>query len=299
MRRVFYIKKSLSGTIFDIFNGIFLTLFLFLMIYPFINLLALSLNDGMDAVKGGIYFWPRKFSLVSYEYMLNNPKLIRGTVVSILRVVVGTTTGVLCSALLGYIVTCSHFVGRRFMRILFIVTMYFGGGLIPYYLLILKLGLDNTFHVYWIPSIFNAYYMLLIASYIQNLPESLFESARIDGASELRIFLQICIPLSVPVLACIAVYIGVGQWNSWFDVSLFSKDGKWDNLQIILNRLLNQATGLQNIMDQQRLSQKMRNLSPVTVRAATTMIVTLPIIFIYPFFQRYFISGITIGAVKE
>ena len=115
---------------------------------------------------------------------------------------------------------------------------------------------------------------------------------------ELRTFIQIALPLSVPVLACIAVYIGVGQWNSWFDVSLYSKDGKWDNLQIILNRLLNQAAALENIMEQQRLYEEMRRITPQTVRAATTMIVTLPIIFIYPFFQKYFISGITLGAVK-
>ncbi|MFY9278598.1 MAG: carbohydrate ABC transporter permease [Caldicoprobacterales bacterium] len=298
MKQAFYIKRTIAGTIFDILNALFMTVFVFLMVYPFINLLALSFNDGVDAVKGGIYFWPRKFSLASYQYMLKNPKLIRGTFVSIMRVIVGTATGLLGSALLGYIVSCRHFYGRRFMRVLFIITMYFGGGLIPTYLLMLRLGLSNTFHVYWIPGIFSAYYMLLISSYIQNLPESLFESARIDGASELRTFIQIALPLSVPVLACIAVYIGVGQWNSWFDVSLYSKDGKWDNLQIILNRLLNQAAALENIMEQQRLYEEMRRITPQTVRAATTMIVTLPIIFIYPFFQKYFISGITLGAVK-
>lgn len=298
MKQAFYIKRTIAGTIFDILNALFMTVFVFLMVYPFINLLALSFNDGVDAVKGGIYFWPRKFSLASYQYMLKNPKLIRGTFVSIMRVIVGTATGLLGSALLGYIVSCRHFYGRRFMRVLFIITMYFGGGLISTYLLMLRLGLSNTFHVYWIPGIFSAYYMLLISSYIQNLPESLFESARIDGASELRTFIQIALPLSVPVLACIAVYIGVGQWNSWFDVSLYSKDGKWDNLQIILNRLLNQAAALENIMEQQRLYEEMRRITPQTVRAATTMIVTLPIIFIYPFFQKYFISGITLGAVK-
>ncbi|MFY9177576.1 MAG: carbohydrate ABC transporter permease [Caldicoprobacterales bacterium] len=298
MKQAFYIKRTIAGTIFDILNALFMIVFVFLMVYPFINLLALSFNDGVDAVKGGIYFWPRKFSLASYQYMLKNPKLIRGTFVSIMRVIVGTATGLLGSALLGYIVSCRHFYGRRFMRVLFIITMYFGGGLIPTYLLMLRLGLSNTFHVYWIPGIFSAYYMLLISSYIQNLPESLFESARIDGASELRTFIQIALPLSVPVLACIAVYIGVGQWNSWFDVSLYSKDGKWDNLQIILNRLLNQAAALENIMEQQRLYEEMRRITPQTVRAATTMIVTLPIIFIYPFFQKYFISGITLGAVK-
>ncbi|MBP8988735.1 MAG: carbohydrate ABC transporter permease [Clostridia bacterium] len=268
------------------------------MIYPFINILAISFNDGIDAARGGIYLWPRMFTTSNYEYVFSNRDLLRGTGVSVLRVVVGTVTGVTCNALLGYIVSCRNFYGRKFMRILFVITMYFSGGLIPTYLLMVRLGFVNSFHVYWVPSLFSAYYMILASSFIQNLPESLFESARIDGASELRIFAKIVMPLSVPMLACLAIYIGVGHWNSWFDVSLYSKDGQWDNLQIILYRLLVQATAMQKILEQQRLSEKMRTLQPQTVRAATTIVVTVPIIFIYPFFQRYFISGITIGAVK-
>lgn len=298
MKRAFYIKKTVSGTVFNAANGVFLALFTAVMLYPFVNLLALSFNDGMDAVTGGIYVWPRMFSLINYEYIVRDDKLLKGAYVSVMRVLVGTSTALVCNSLLGYVVTCRTFLGRRFMRVVFIITMYFGGGLIPYYLLILKLGLYNTFQVYWIPSLFSAYYMLLLASYMQNLPESMFESARIDGASELRIFSTVALPLSLPVLACIAIFIGVDQWNSWFDVSLFSRNGKWDNLQIILNRLLNQASALRDIAEQQRLLDRMRRLSPVTVRAATTMIVTVPIIFIYPFFQRFFISGITLGAVK-
>lgn len=298
MRKAPYIKKTVSGTVFDVINVIFFFLFTVLMIYPFINILAISFNDGIDAARGGIYLWPRMFTTSNYEYVFSNRDLLRGTGVSVLRVVVGTVTGVTCNALLGYIVSCRNFYGRKFMRILFVITMYFSGGLIPTYLLMVRLGFVNSFHVYWVPSLFSAYYMILASSFIQNLPESLFESARIDGASELRIFAKIVMPLSVPMLACLAIYIGVGHWNSWFDVSLYSKDGQWDNLQIILYRLLVQATAMQKILEQQRLSEKMRTLQPQTVRAATTIVVTVPIIFIYPFFQRYFISGITIGAVK-
>ena len=292
MRKVAYIKRSTGGMVFDILNGVFITIFTILVVYPFLNILAISFNDGIDAVRGGIYLWPRKFSLLNYEYVFSNRDLLRGAGVSVLRV------GVLGSALLGYIVSVRNFYGRKFMRVLFLITMYFGGGLIPTYLLMLRLGFMNSFAVYWVPSIFSAFYMLLASSYIQNLPEALFESARIDGSSEMRIFFQIVVPLSIPMLACIAVYIGVGQWNSWFDVSLYSKDGKWDNLQIILYRLLNQATALQKMMEQQRVAEKMKTLQPQTVRAATTIVVVLPVIFIYPFFQKYFVSGITIGAVK-
>lgn len=299
MSRPFYIKQTKAGKVFDIVNAVFMLFFLAIVIYPFINVLAISFNNGSDAVKGGIYLWPRKFTLANYAYVLQGADLIKGTIVSVLRTVIGTVTGVFCSALLGYIVSCKNFAGRKFMRILFLITMYFGGGLIPTYLLMTRLGLVNTLTVYWLPSLFSAYYMLLTASYIQNIPDALFEAARVDGSSEIRIFLQFVIPLSVPMLACIAIYIGVGHWNSWFDVNLYSKNGTWDNLQIILYRMLNQASAMADMTDSVMLSDKMRAIQPLTIRSAITVVVVTPIIIIYPFFQKYFVSGMTIGAVKQ
>jgi len=298
MRKAFYVKQTPAGRTFDMINAVLIGLLMLLMIYPFWNVLVFAFNDGSDAVLGRLYFWPRKFTLTNFEYVFKNKSLIHGAWVSILRVVVGTSLGVLCNALLGYIVSCRTFFGRRFMRILFIITMYFTGGLIPTYLLMMRLGFQNSFSVYIIPNLFSCYYMLLAASYIQGIPDSLFESARIDGASELKTFVKVAVPLAMPMLACIAIYIGVSQWNSWFDVSLYSKNGAWDNLQIILYRLLNQATALAEIKNQQQLYASMRTIQPQTVRAATTVIVVVPILFIYPFFQRYFVGGITLGAVK-
>lgn len=298
MENVSYLKNTLGRKVFNVFNGLFMAIFTILMVFPFLNILALSFNDGSDAVRGGIFLWPRVFSLANYEFVFANGDLWRGFWVSVLRVLIGTSTAVLCNALLGYIVSCRRFYGRKFMRILFLVTMYFSGGLIPSYLLNVRLGFMNTFAVYIIPGLFSAYYMLLASSYIQGLPESMFESARIDGASEITVFTKIVLPLSRPMLACLAVYIGVGHWNSWFDVSLYSRNGTWDNLQIILYRLLNQADALSKLMDAQELSQAMRSIQPVTMRAATTVVVVLPIIMIYPFLQKYFVGGITLGAVK-
>ncbi len=298
MRNEFYIKKTKAGTAFDVFNAIFIAALMFAMIYPFINVLVYAFNDGVDAVRGNLYFWPRKWTLANFEYVFRNKDLIRGAVVSVLRVVVGVVTGVLCNALLGYIISNKDFYGAKFMRILFIITMYFSGGLIPTYLLYINLGYINSFSVYWVPALFSCYYMMLAASFIQNLPTALFESARIDGANELTIFFKLVLPLAKPMLACIAVYIGVNHWNSWFDVSLYSKDGVWDNLQIILYRLLNQASAKADMTNQQQLYASMRNIQPETVRAATTVVVTVPIVCIYPFFQRYFVGGITMGAVK-
>jgi putative aldouronate transport system permease protein len=298
VRKAFYIKQTPAGRVFDVCNGILIAMLMFAMIYPFWNTLVFSFNDGTDALLGRLYFWPRAWTTTNYEYVFKNAKLLRGALISVLRVVVGTVTGVLCNALLGYIVSNKQFYGRKFMRLLFLITMYFGGGLIPTYLLMIRLGFMNSFAVYIVPGLFSCYYMMLTSSYIQSLPDALFEAARIDGASEINTFLRVAIPLSMPMLACIAVYIGVGHWNSWFDVSLYSKDGTWDTLQIILYRLLNEANAKAELTTQQRLYQKMRTIQPETVRAATTVVVVVPIVFIYPFFQKYFVGGITLGAVK-
>jgi putative aldouronate transport system permease protein len=215
-----------------------------------------------------------------------------------MRVVAGTVTCLFCSALLGYVTTIRYFSGRRFMRILFVVTMYFGGGMIPTYLLIMRLGLLNTFTVYWLPGIISGYYMLLFSSYLNQLPDSLFEAARVDGASELRIFFQIVMPVSVPVLAAISIYLVVGQWNAWFDNMLYNTNGNWDTLQIYLRRMLLQAEVALKMQAEAIAYHRAMSMTPQTIKAATTMIVTLPILVAYPFFQRFFIGGITLGSVK-
>ncbi|MBC8080819.1 MAG: carbohydrate ABC transporter permease [Gorillibacterium sp.] len=293
-----YLKRSLGSRMFDFINISFMIILAFAMVYPFLNLLALSLNDGTDAARGGIYLLPRKFSLSAYVFLFQNANMFKGLTWSVLRVIVGTVTCLFATGLLAYIVTIRQFSGRRLLRLLFFITMYFSGGLIPSYLLMMKLGLTNSFQVYWVPSLFNTYFMLLLASYIQNLPEALTESARIDGASELRIFLQIVVPTSVPVFAAVAIYAAVNHWNSWFDVVLYNSSGKFDTLQVYLRSMLFQLEGIQDINDQQLLYNRFKDISPVTFRAATTMLVTVPIMMVYPFLQRYFIGGITLGSVK-
>lgn len=292
------IKQSTGSRIFDIFLYIFMILFTFCMIYPFWNQLVISLNEGTDTVLGGLTFWPRKFTLQNYKYVFQRMNLPKGAFMSVARVVVGTTTSLFCTGLLGYIVTIRHFAGRKFMRILFIITMYFGGGLIPTYLLYINLHLTESFNVYWLPGLFSAYNMILIASFVEGIPESLAESARLDGASELQIYFRVIAPLCKPVFAALGVMIAVGHWNSWFDVYIYNPSGTFDTLQLYLRKILLESEAASKLLSDQKKYEAMKNLTTTSVRAATTMIVTIPIICVYPFFQKYFVSGITIGAVK-
>lgn len=293
-----HIKESMASKIFDVFLYVFMILFTFCMVYPFWNQLIISLNEGTDTLKGGLTFLPRKFTLQNYMYVFQRMNLPKGAFMSIARCLVGTVTSILCTGLLGYIVTIKNFAGRKMMRIIFLITMYFGGGMVPVYLLYSSLGLTNSFHVYWIPGLLSAYNMILISSFIEGIPDSLSESARIDGASELKIYFRIILPLCKPVIAALGIMTVVSHWNSWFDVYIYNPKGEFDTLQMYLRKILLDAEAASKLMDDQKKKEAMRNLTTNSVRAATTMIVTIPIICVYPFFQKYFVSGITIGAVK-
>ena len=297
--RIRYVKNSLAGQLFDAFNIILMILITFVMIYPFWQQLVVSLNVGLDTARGGLYFWPRMFTWENYRYMLAQEGLLRGAWISVLRVVVGVSTSLFCTGLLAYVTSVKWFSARRVIRLMFLITMYFSGGLIPFYLLIIRLGLLNTFTVYWLPGLFGAFGMLLISSYMHNLSDSLAESARMDGCSEMGIYLRIVAPLCLPVFAALAVMGAVSHWNAWFDVMMFNPGGDWDTLQMYLRRILLEAEMLNQLLADQRRYDELRRLTPVSIRAATTMIVTLPIVFVYPFFQKYFIGGLTLGAIKE
>lgn len=293
-----YYKQSLASRIFDVCNTIVMFLFLLVILFPFWNQICISFSDVTTNPVSNISIVPLGFNTEAYQKVLSDVRILRATGISILRVIVGTLGTLLCTGLLAYITTIEWFSGRKFLRRAFAVTMYFSAGLIPTYLTYIKIGLYNNFWVYIIPSLFSAYYMLIISSYIQNLPTALFEAARIDGASDLKIYFRIVIPVSKPVLAAIAVYCAVDQWNSWFDTTIYAPNGRWDTLQIYLRRVLLEIEALNMIENTQSALSKFRTLSAQSIRAATTIVTTLPIACVYPFAQKYFLGGITIGAVK-
>lgn len=291
-------KATFGGVLFDVIKWIILIVFVIVTLYPVLNTLAVSLNDGLDTIRGGIYLIPRKFTWQNYQTVLRKDSLKIATVVTISRTVIGTVTQLFVTAMLSYILSRKDFVLKKFMTILYVLTMYVNAGLIPGYLLIKNLGLLNSFWVYIIPGMVSAFNMIVIRTFMNGIPESLAESAEVDGAGHMRIFIQIILPLCKPVLATIALFIAVGQWNSWFDAMLYNSfNENLTTLQYELMKLLSSVSSQSGNIDALKNTGSM--VTPMSVRAATTIVTSIPIICLYPFLQRYFVAGLTIGGVKE
>ena len=291
-------KKSLSDRIFVICNTIFMIAFVVVTLYPVLNTLAISFNDGTDALRGGIYLLPRKFTLKNYITVLQKDDLITGAIVTVARTVVGTLLALVSNAILAFVVSRKNFLFKKQLSLFWVITMYVNGGLIPTFLLFKGLHLTNSFWVYVIPGMVNAFNMLVIRTYMNGIPDSLEESAQLDGAGYTTIFTKIISPLCKPVYATVALFVAVGQWNSWFDAMLYNRmSDKLTTLQYELMKLLSSVT------NQGTSAEAMKNatgtVTPTSVRAAATIITMLPIICIYPFLQQYFVAGLTLGGVKE
>jgi putative aldouronate transport system permease protein len=273
-------------------------------LYPFLNVLALSLNESLDTVRGGIHIWPRSFTVENYRRIFATPLLLVAFRNSVLRTVIGMFFTVLSCSAIAYTLSRREFMFRRSFGFMFALTMYVQGGLIPTYLLIRSLGLFNSFAVYILPALVGAWNMFVIRSYMSNLPDSLVESARIDGANDLVIFAKIIMPLSLPVLATMALFVAVFQWNQWFDVYLYnSSSSNLTTLQYELRKIL-EYTNVQfsagtDLSEIEQLGRQASMVSPRSLRMAMTMVATVPILLVYPFLQRYFVSGLTLGAVKS
>jgi len=291
-------KRSAADMTFIICNTIFMALFVIITLYPVINTLAISLNDGTDALRGGIYLWPRRWTFKNYSTVLQKDNLVTGAIVTVARTVIGTLTCLAANAVLAFIVSRKRFMFKRQLSLFWVITMYVNGGLIPVFLLFKGLHLTNSFWVYIVPGMLNAFNMLVIRTYMEGIPDSLEESAQLDGAGYTEIFLKIISPLCKPVYATVALFVAVGQWNSWFDAMLYNRmSANLTTLQYELMKLLSSVT------NQGTSVEAMKNASgavtPTSVRAAATILTMLPIICIYPFLQKYFVTGLTLGGVKE
>lgn len=294
-------SRDFSDYVLDVLVALILVVVLIVTLYPFWYILIVSINDAADTIKGGLYFLPRKLSVVSYQTILTDSEFMNSIKVTFLRTIIGTPFSVIVTAMLAYVLAKRDLVGRKFISMLFIFTMYFGGGLIPYYMTLKSINLINSFWVYIFPNLISVFNMILVKAYIDSMPKELFESSKIDGANDLIIFFKIVLPLAKPVLATIALFVAIMQWNSWFDSYVFTSSPDLKTMQAVLVKILNQyQTGnLVSATQQMADSAKKASVTPDSIRMAATMISTIPIMLVYPFVQKYFVKGIMVGSIKD
>jgi len=294
-----FFNQKLSGKIFDIVVWMIMLWVLFVTLFPFLNVIALAFNHSSDTAIGGVGIWPRQFTLDNFRELTRFPLLFTGFYISTLRTIIGTLVGLVCTSMLAYVISRQDFMLRKFVTSLFLLTMYVSGGLIPSFMVIRMFGLNNSFWVYIIPAIISAWNLIIIRSFIDTLPYSLQESAFLDGANDFQIYYKVVLPLCKPVLATVALFIAVAQWNSWFDTFLFAPfNDSITTLQYELMKILEGTNAAGGQLGNAGNLLMTRNVSPLSIRMAITIVTILPILCVYPFVQKYFVSGMTLGAEK-
>ena len=300
-------RTRLINLIFDSIIYIVLGFLVVVTIYPFWNTIAISLNDGLDSLKGGITLLPRKFTWKNYQDLFQTTRIRDAGFISVSRTILQTVLSVFCTSMLAYALSRKEFIIRKPLTTILVISMYVNAGLIPGYMLIKNLGLVGKYSVYIIPALVDIFNFILVRTYIKGLPDSFVESARIDGANEFKIYFNIIMPLIIPSIAMISLFTAVGAWNSWFDTYLYASDKpKLHSLQYVLMSILQQSQN-QNTSASDAgamalaagAGSSIAKSTPIAIRSAITIVATLPILVVYPLVQKYFVTGMTIGGVKE
>jgi len=289
------IKRSVGEHIFDWTNVIFLGILSFTFLYPFWYLFALSIADADKAALSQITFLPSYFSLDSYSNVLSSKYVYLGFMWSVIRTVVGTVVALLLGYHLAYVLSKRYLPNRTFWTTLLVFTMFFSGGMVPDYLLIKDLNLMNTVWALILPGAISAYNITIMRNFLMSLPDSLEESARIDGANDLTILYKIIFPLSMPILATVGLWTAVGHWNAWFDAMIYIRDNEKQVMQVVLRRIVLQGS---NDMVTLYGEEVDTSTTSETIKAAVTMVTTIPILCVYPFIQKYFVKGVMVGSLK-
>ena len=292
--------------VFHTINFILLGFLCMVMLYPMLNTVALSFNDGLDAIRGGIRLWPRVFTLNNYETLFAVDTVFPAFRISVIRVIVTVISNLIVTSMLAYALSRREYKFSRPIALIIVLTMYFHAGLIPHFILRQSLGLLNTFAVLWVPNMISAFNLIIIRTYIRGLPESLVESARLDGAGDFLIYSRVIMPLCKPVLATIALFVAVGSWNEWFDAFIYnSARPDLEVLQGLLRSFLAAAmahaaggAGGQAAAAAAAAGAPVM-ATPLTLRAAITVFTAIPILLMFPFLQRHIVHGMTLGGVKE
>ena len=268
-------------------------------LYPFYYTIICSFNDGLDLMKGGVYLWPRKFTLSNYELSIGDEGWRHAFFISVARTVVGTVLCTGFTSMFSYALSRNNLMFKKGYRFLVIFTMYFSGGLIPYYVLLRSLGLLNTFWVYVVPGMVNTFFVMTGINFFASIPESMIEAAKIDGAREIKVLTKIVLPVSKPFLATLALFAAVGQWNSWLDSAYYVRDASLQTLSFKMMTTINQTLATAANADVAGQMSQANTATSFTVQATAMAVSMIPIMCVYPFLQKYFVQGMMIGAVKE
>ena len=292
------IKTSFGEKLFSIFNHLFFILFCITTIFPFLNLIAKSLSSEEAVVSGIVTLWPIDLQFGTYRYVIENSLFLNAFKVSVIVTVCGTLLSLFMTTLSAYPLSKTRLRGRKWFILMFIFTMLFSGGLIPTYLLMRSLHLIDKLPVLFLPAMVNVYNMLIIKSYFESLPDELEESAKLDGASNMTILFRIVLPLSLPVLATIGLFFAVQFWNDYFASLIYINNPQLKPLQLYLKELFVSSSDEFLRQGQHVNVDAAMNMTPQSIQAASIMLATLPILFVYPFLQKYFVKGVLIGSVK-
>ncbi len=292
------IKTSVGYKVFNVFNIILMVVLSLIFIVPYLNIVAQAFNTGTDAELGGITIFPREFTFDNFAYIFDNARLIKAIGISVARTILGPLVALFLQYTAAYVLLKKDLPFRKFILWYLTIPMFIGGGLAAEVLIYKELGLSDTFWIYLLVGNFSFYQMVVIRTYLEGISESLLEAARLDGASEFTCLMKIMLPLSLPVIATILVWTMVSHWNNWTHTLYFCTWGEWDTLQFVIH----QSTTSGATMDPGSgvtTGADTLTVRPITLQAAQIVVATLPMICIYPFLQKYFVTGITLGGVKE
>ena len=290
------IKRTIGEKIFDSANVVFLTVFSLVTLYPFLYVIFASVSVSDELMKHvGALFMPLGFSWAAYKATLANPMILSGYANTIFVVVVGTLYNIIMTSMGAYILSRKNFFWKKTIIAMVLVTMYFGGGLIPKYLLIQNLGMTNTLWALIIPEAISTWNLFIMRTFFMGIPDSLEESAKLDGANDFTVLLKVILPLSMPVIAVMLLYYGVAHWNTWFDAMIYIRKRSLYPLQLVLREILI-INSTDSMMSDAGIAE--RSSVSETIKYATIMVATLPILFAYPWLQKYFVKGVMIGALK-
>jgi len=296
------IGLSTGDKVFNVINYSIFTLFTLICVFPFYYIFINTISSNDLTSRGLITFFPQQLQFTNYIQVLKLEGLLQAAIVSVSRTVIGSIFTVFASALLGFLFTKKEMWGRKFWYRFVVVTMYFNAGLIPWYLTFYNLHLTNNFLAYILPAIVQPFNIILVKTYIESTPAALQEAAEIDGAGNFTIFTKIILPIITPVLATIAIFAAVAQWNNYTDTLLLMTNDNLYSLQYLLYKFINESNSLAAMLRNSGSMEAAKSLAqqqtPVSVRMTVTILVVFPILFVYPFFQKYFVRGIMIGAVK-